>query len=98
MRKHRIAYEFVNGRQKRMATGKYIAYLRVSTDKQGRSGLGLEAQREAVTRYLNGGKWTLVLNTSRPRAESGMTAPSSLPHWHTRRPLVPRWCSRSSID
>jgi DNA invertase Pin-like site-specific DNA recombinase len=34
--------------------------LRVSTDKQGRSGLGLEAQRETVARYLNGGRWTLV--------------------------------------
>jgi DNA invertase Pin-like site-specific DNA recombinase len=43
-----------------MATGKFIAYLRVSTDKQGRSGLGLEAQREAVTRYLNGGNWKVV--------------------------------------
>lgn len=33
---------------------KYIAYYRVSTQKQGASGLGLEAQKEAVERYLKG--------------------------------------------
>src|SRR5271156_4579606 len=43
-----------------MAEGKFVSYLRVSTDKQGRSGLGVEAQREAVARYLNGGSWKLV--------------------------------------
>jgi DNA invertase Pin-like site-specific DNA recombinase len=32
----------------------FIAYLRVSTDKQGRSGLGIEAQRAAVASYLAG--------------------------------------------
>ncbi|MBL8409149.1 MAG: recombinase family protein [Candidatus Accumulibacter sp.] len=42
------------------ATGKYIAYLRVSTQKQGTSGLGIEAQREAVKNYLNGGQWELL--------------------------------------
>ncbi len=31
---------------------KYISYLRVSTDKQGKSGLGLEAQRNAVLDYV----------------------------------------------
>ena len=40
--------------------GRYIAYFRVSTDRQGKSGLGLEAQRESVMSYLNGGRWTLV--------------------------------------
>src|SRR5216684_3800862 len=43
-----------------MAIGKFIAYLRVSTDKQGHSGLGIEAQRKAVNDYLDGGHWQLL--------------------------------------
>lgn len=33
---------------------RYVAYYRVSTDGQGRSGLGLEAQRTTVERFLGG--------------------------------------------
>ena len=43
-----------------MAVGRFVAYYRVSTDKQGRSGLGLEGQREAVRSYLNSGNWSLA--------------------------------------
>ena len=43
-----------------MATGNFISYYRVSTQKQGQSGLGLEAQKNSVVNYLNGGNWNLI--------------------------------------
>jgi len=43
-----------------MAEGSFVAYYRVSTAKQGQSGLGLAAQQEAVRHYLNGGDWSLL--------------------------------------
>ncbi|HEY3855669.1 MAG TPA: recombinase family protein [Verrucomicrobiae bacterium] len=43
-----------------MMTGKFVAYYRVSTTKQGINGLGMDAQRDAVARFLNGGDWKLI--------------------------------------
>lgn len=43
-----------------MADGRFVSYLRVSTQKQGAEGLGIDAQRHAVAEFLNGGNWQLV--------------------------------------
>jgi DNA invertase Pin-like site-specific DNA recombinase len=37
-----------------------VAYCRVSTQKQGRSGLGLEAQRAAITRFAEAEGLTII--------------------------------------
>src|SRR5262245_48159644 len=43
-----------------VSSGGFIAYYRVSTGKPGKSGLGIEVQREAGANYLNGGNWDIV--------------------------------------
>jgi DNA invertase Pin-like site-specific DNA recombinase len=43
-----------------VAEQRFITYYRVSTDRQGRSGLGLEAQREAVSQFLAGRAATVI--------------------------------------
>jgi DNA invertase Pin-like site-specific DNA recombinase len=67
-----------------MAEGKWVVYLRVSTKRQGRSGLGLEAQQAAVSDFLNGGGWQRVCdpfietesgkNADRPELQKALAA------------------------
>jgi DNA invertase Pin-like site-specific DNA recombinase len=54
------------------SSGKFVAYYRVSTDRQGKTGLGLDAQRQAVATYLNGGNWQIVAEFT--EVESGKRA------------------------
>jgi DNA invertase Pin-like site-specific DNA recombinase len=62
-----------------MENGKFVSYLRVSTARQGTSGLGLEAQRAAAAGFLNEGDWTLVQEVLEVESGSAMTGPPSLP-------------------
>lgn len=39
---------------------RFVSYIRVSTEKQGKSGLGLEAQREAVAAFVRGQGGTIL--------------------------------------
>jgi DNA invertase Pin-like site-specific DNA recombinase len=66
-----------------MATGKFIAYYRVSTQKQGQSGLGLDAQKQAVMNYLNGGHWELIQEFTEVETGKGADALAKRPQLKT---------------
>jgi DNA invertase Pin-like site-specific DNA recombinase len=53
---------------------KYVAYYRVSTSRQGTSGLGLEAQRDAVTRFMAGTRHKLVAEFTEVETGKGSDA------------------------
>jgi DNA invertase Pin-like site-specific DNA recombinase len=67
----------------RPSAGNVVTYYRVSTPRQGRSGLGLAAQQKAVSDHLNGGDWKLVAEfveiesgkrSDRPKLSEALTA------------------------
>ena len=47
------------------------AYYRVSTNKQGKAGLGLDARRKAVLDDLDGGEWECSASSPRSKAAVG---------------------------
>jgi DNA invertase Pin-like site-specific DNA recombinase len=64
-----------------MGSGRYISYLPVSADKQGKAGLGIKAQRDLVSRHLNGGHPTQEFvdvesgkRTDRPQLAAALAA------------------------
>ena len=59
---------------------RFVAYYRVSTKRQGRSGLGLDAQKSAVENYLNASDYELV--RSYTEVESGKRTDIDRPQLH----------------
>lgn len=58
---------------------KYVAYYRVSTQKQGASGLGLEAQKQSVRQYLSNHNYDLVAEFTEIETGKGADALSKRP-------------------
>ena len=54
---------------------RYVVYLRVSTARQGASGLGIEAQREAVARYVAGAGGQIVAEVVETESGKRSTRP-----------------------
>ena len=57
----------------------FVAYYRVSTLKQGQSGLGLEAQQAAVSAYLHDGEMALVAQFTETETGKGSNALETRP-------------------
>ena len=82
-------------------------YYCVSTQRQGRSGLGIDAQKKAVPDFLDGGPWSLVAafeeyetgrDNDRPKLQDAMAL--CRVRNATRRPLAAAGRSRlpGSVD
>jgi len=76
--------------------GRFVAYYRVSTDKQGESGLGLDAQRQAVMNYLNGGPWKLVAEHTEVESGKRNARPNSRRPWRPAGAIRPNSASPNS--
>lgn len=78
-------------------TSAFISYLRVSTERQGRSGLGLEAQRRAVADFLAGGAELVEVESGSPNGRPRLAEAMALCRLH-RVTLVIAKLDRLSRD
>jgi hypothetical protein len=69
---------------------RYVVYQRTSTGRQGKGGLGMDAQYAAVVEFVRRRGGTIVAQYTRSRAAIGQTGPSWPRLWNrparARRP------------
>ena len=70
---------------------RFVSYLRVSTDGQGRSGLGLEAQRQAVAAHVTQAGGEVLAEFARWKAASVPIGRSSPRRWLPAALAGPCW-------
>ena len=75
---------------------KFVAYYRVSTAQQGASGLGLEAQREAVSRHVAGAGGVIVAEFQEVESGKKNDRPQIAAALAACRCAARRWSSPSS--
>ena len=66
-----------------MKEQQYVTYYRVSTQKQGISGLGLDAQRSSVANYLLGSSKTILAEFVEVETGKGANALDRRPQLNT---------------
>jgi DNA invertase Pin-like site-specific DNA recombinase len=66
----------------------YAVYLRVSTARQGASGLGIEAQREAVARYVTDAGGQIVAEVVETESGKRTTGRNLRAPWQSARPTA----------
>lgn len=73
----------------------YVAYYRVSTQRQGKSGLGLESQRKMVTDYVASQKGTIIAEFT--EVESGKGIGTNRPQLRNALAVAKRKCNNATL-
>jgi Resolvase, N terminal domain len=74
-----------------------VSYVRVSTNQQGRSGLGIDAQREALARFARDEGFEIVAEFVEVETGKGSDALIAGRNWRLRSPRRARSAARSRL-